>query len=52
VDQFKEEKLMQLKAVVSVVVSLVFALTMPTLGMSQIENGAVARCCFDSGKHG
>jgi kumamolisin len=30
---------MQLKVVVSVVVSLVFALTMPTLGMSQSENG-------------
>jgi kumamolisin len=39
VDRFKEEKLMQLKAVVSVVVCLVFALTVPNLGRSQSENG-------------
>jgi hypothetical protein len=32
-------KIMQLKAVVSIIVSLMFALTIPNVGMSQSENG-------------
>jgi hypothetical protein len=32
-------KIMQLKVVVSIIVSLMFALTIPNVGMSQSENG-------------
>jgi hypothetical protein len=32
-------KIMQLKAVVSIIVSLIFALTIPNVGMAQSENG-------------